>query len=127
MYQRSADGLLGLLGLGLRTWRLLAAPAQAAAGPPSPPTVTGSAQSGDWPMYGHDAQRTNYNPVETLLGPQNVAQWVPRWQAYIGSAPDGTPSFSAPSVTAGQLVVGSSVDTGPSNFSFQCRYWEGWV
>ena len=40
--------------------------------------------AGDWPMYGHDASRTKYNPDETLLAPQTVGQLVPRWQANVG-------------------------------------------
>src|SRR2546423_15596427 len=35
---------------------------------------------GDWPMYGHDNQRTNYNPDETTINAGNVSQLVQRWQ-----------------------------------------------
>ena len=44
---------------------------------------------GDWPMYGHDVSRTNYNPDETIINAGNAGQLVQRWQMPIGS--NGTP------------------------------------
>jgi outer membrane protein assembly factor BamB len=72
--------------------------------------------SGDWPMYGRDYSRTNYNPDETTLSSSNVAQWVSRWQVNIGS--NGTPTSGAPSVSNGKVFVGSSVATGNNFFAF---------
>ncbi|HUS17771.1 MAG TPA: hypothetical protein VM536_22475, partial [Chloroflexia bacterium] len=40
-------------------------------GAPAPP-----APGGDWPMYGHDISRTNYNPDEATIKPANVDQLV---------------------------------------------------
>src|SRR5439155_12892798 len=40
---------------------------------------------GDWPMYGHDVSRTNYNPDETTINSGNVSQLVQRWQVNIGT------------------------------------------
>src|SRR5690349_19469961 len=50
-------------------------------------------EAGDWPMYGHDASRTGYNPAEMTLGPDTVGQLVQRWQANVGIG--GAPSSSA--------------------------------
>jgi outer membrane protein assembly factor BamB len=72
--------------------------------------------AGDWPMYGHDASRTGYNPAETLLAPQTVEQLAARWQANVGIGP--APSSSAPSVADGQVYLGSSVPGGPNFFAF---------
>ena len=71
----------------------------------------------DWPMYGHDPQHTSYNPDESLIGPRNVAQVVPRWQVVVGSIDN--PSSSTPSVAHGRVYVGSSVLSGPNFFAFQ--------
>ena len=72
---------------------------------------------GDWPMYGHDPQHTGYNPDESLIGPRNVAQVVPRWQVAVGSSDN--PSSSTPSVAHGLVYVGSSVPSGPNFFAFE--------
>src|SRR6476661_1275765 len=50
----------------------------------SAPRPVAPSAVGDWPMYGHDAQRTNYNPDETTINSGNVAQLVQRWQVNIG-------------------------------------------
>src|SRR5438046_1274972 len=72
---------------------------------------------GDWPMYGRDPQHTGYNPAETLIGPRNVAQVVPRWQVVVGSITN--PSSSTPSVAHGRVYVGSSLPSGPNFFAFE--------
>ncbi|HMA37772.1 MAG TPA: PQQ-binding-like beta-propeller repeat protein [Chloroflexia bacterium] len=87
----------------------LAAPASGAAGDSGP-------GPDDWPMYGHDPSRTNYNPGETRLTPDNVEQMGPRWQAAIGSGL--APPSSAPSVAGGLVYVGSSVTTGPNFLAY---------
>src|SRR5689334_4094082 len=60
--------------------------------------------AGDWPMYGHDLRRTNYNPAETTISTANVTQLIPRWQVPLGygAIPDlsNFPSSSAPVVAA---------------------------
>jgi outer membrane protein assembly factor BamB len=72
--------------------------------------------TGDWPMYGHDVSRTNFNPDEHTINAGNAGQLVQRWQALIGS--NGTGPFSAPSVANGRVYVGSSVPTGNDFFAF---------
>jgi hypothetical protein len=74
------------------------APLEAAA-PPAPAAFPLAA--GDWPMYGHDPARTNDNPDETLLRPDNVAALAPDWQAAIGMGP--APASAAPSVAGGRV------------------------
>jgi len=74
------------------------------------------ATAGDWPMYGHDNQRTNFNPDETTINPSNVTQLVPIWQSYIGIG--DYPSSSDPVVSQGRVFVGSSAPTGPNYFAF---------
>ena len=82
------------------------------------PVNAGSAVApgGDWPMYGHDAARTNYNPAETSISAANAAQLAPRWQADIGAGA-GPPS-GAPSVAAGHVYVAGSATSGPNFFAF---------
>ena len=100
-----APALLGALAL-------LALPALAGA----PPAAGGPRTAGDWPMYGHDIARTNFNPNETLLGPANVAQWVQRWQANVGSG--STATSSTPAVADGRVFAASSRTAGDNLFAF---------
>ena len=89
-------------------------------GPTTPqPTQAPVETGGDWPMYGHDLQRTGYNPDKSLISADNVGQLVSRWQVYLGS--NGNPSSSTPSVALGRVYVGSSVPTGPNYFAFDAR------
>src|SRR5690349_18388181 len=74
------------------------------------------ADAGDWPMYGHDVSRTSYNPAETVIGPGNLSQVAPRWQANVGMST--YPSSSSPSIANGKVYVGSSASSGPNFFSF---------
>ena len=75
-----------------------------------------SSQPGDWPMYGHDISRTNYDPDETTLNKNNVNGLVSLWQADIGYGTQ--PTSSTPSVANGKVYVGSSVLTGSNFLSF---------
>lgn len=72
------------------------------------------AASGDWPMYGHDYQRTNFNPDESLLNAGNVTDIGQRWQFNVGS--NGTATSAAPSVSNGVVYVGSSAASPANNF-----------
>ncbi|MGI8588132.1 MAG: PQQ-binding-like beta-propeller repeat protein [Chloroflexia bacterium] len=74
------------------------------------------AGAGDWPMYGHDASRTNYNPAEKAINSGNAGQLVSRWQAHVGS--NATTSSGAPSVAGGRVYVPSSAPRGPNFFAF---------
>src|SRR5437764_244671 len=84
------------------------------------------AASGDWPMYGHDPSRTNFNPDETTINSSNLNQLVSRWQANIGSDLNN-PASSAPSVAGGAVYVGSSARSGPNFFAYSAQngtpYW----
>lgn len=71
---------------------------------------------GDWPMYGHDLSRTNYNPDEVTINAGNVNQIASRWQQFVGN--NGTASSSSPSVSGGRVFVGSSASSGPDFFAF---------
>ncbi len=73
---------------------------------------------GDWPMYGHDPQRTNYNPDENTLNAANVGLLTQAWQGTIGIGASGNPAFSAPSVANGRVFVASSYDQGNNFFAF---------
>jgi len=68
----------------------------------------------DWPMYGHDPQRTNYNPAESTISPSNVNSLVQRWAFNLGSS---SPTSGAPSVTNGRVYAGSSITTGNNYFA----------
>ncbi len=70
--------------------------------------------AGDWPMYGRDFQRTNYNPDETTINAGNVAQLVQRWQANIGFS--GSATSAAPSIANGVVYAGSSAASPANNF-----------
>jgi outer membrane protein assembly factor BamB len=87
----------------------------------APPTATPTSAPGsaDWPMYGHDTARTNYNPGETVLNEENVGQLAPRWQADLGSS--GTPPAGGPIVAGGRVYAGSSAPSGPNYFAFDAR------
>ncbi len=96
--------LILLLGaLGALTARDLAAQ--------TPPTGTG-----DWPTYGHDAQRTNFNGAETAITRNTVARLQSFWQQEVGS--NGVAPSGAPSVANGRVYVASSVISPPNFFAF---------
>jgi outer membrane protein assembly factor BamB len=90
---------------------------QALATPPATQTTQAQPGAGDWPMYGHDPSRTNYNPDENLLNAGNVDKLVARW-----TSPDlgynGQATSSAPSVANGKVYVGSSNPTGDNYYAF---------
>jgi outer membrane protein assembly factor BamB len=75
--------------------------------------------SGDWPMYGHDPSRTNFNPEETAISPDNVGRLVSLWQADVGAG--DAPTSSAPSVANGRVYVGSSVKSGQNFYAFDAQ------
>jgi outer membrane protein assembly factor BamB len=89
---------------------------------PSPMAVSAStdapSSAGDWPMLGHDPQRTGYNPDETTISASNVGQLRRAWQARVGTGASGSAAFSAPSVVSGTAYVASSVGTGDNFFAF---------
>jgi outer membrane protein assembly factor BamB len=100
-------------GLPLALFVAAAAVGQAAAAarPGGAPVATG-----DWPMYGHDPSRTNYNAAETTIGAGNAGQLTQRWQANIGAGSD--PPAAAPSVANGRVFAGSSRASGNNFFAF---------
>jgi outer membrane protein assembly factor BamB len=69
---------------------------------------------GDWPMYGRDLQRTNFNPDETAINAGNVNQLVERWRFNLGNT---SPTSGAPSVANGRIYAGSSITTGDNFFA----------
>lgn len=69
---------------------------------------------GDWPMYGHDVSRTNFNSDETTINAGNLNQLVQRWQGNIRNG--NVTSSSGPSVAGGKVFVGSSAPSGNNNF-----------
>ncbi len=69
--------------------------------------------NGDWPMYGHDPARTNFNPAETAINRSTVDSLRQIWQANIGS--NGVAPSGASSVANGRVYVASSV-AGSANF-----------
>src|SRR5689334_20584222 len=75
-----------------------AAPTRAVSPQYDVPTVV----PGEWPMYGHDVSRTNFNPDETTINASNVGQLISRWQMSLGSARTSTASSSGPSVAGGK-------------------------
>src|SRR4051812_7455136 len=60
---------------------LLLVALRAPAAVPAPTPALPATGSGDWPMYGHDPSRTNYNPDETAISRGTVSQLGPVWQA----------------------------------------------
>ena len=83
---------------------------------PAPSPTPAPAGSRDWPMYGHDAGRTNYNAGEKSITPANVAQLRPRFHAVVGMG--DIPSSSGPVMADGRVCAGSSVPQGNNYFCF---------
>ncbi|MEO8286876.1 MAG: S-layer homology domain-containing protein [Chloroflexota bacterium] len=75
------------------------------------------ADPADWPMYGHDPQRTNYNPAETTISAGNVNQLVQRWAVNLGYNSTGSATSGAPSVANGKVYVGTNASTGDNFFA----------
>src|SRR5262245_37780698 len=74
----------------------------------TPQTSVSAATSplpGDWTMYGHDPQRTSYDPDENILSSANIDKLEQAWQDNIGIGTSTVPAFSAPIVTNGTLYV----------------------
>jgi outer membrane protein assembly factor BamB len=70
--------------------------------------VASSAQaqkSTDWPTFGWDAQRTGYNPFETVLTTSNVPSLRMHWVTDLGG-----PILTQPTVAAGVNIKGVSTD-----------------
>lgn len=82
-----------------------------ASSPYSPPPTP---NPGDWPMYGRDSQRTNYNPDETLISTSTIAQLQERWRFNLGNS---SPTSGAPSVANGMVFSGSSITSGNNFFA----------
>ncbi len=102
-----------LLGVPFLAVALLLA---AGAGGPPGRAAGVAAAGGDWPMYGHDAQRTSFSPDETTISAANVGDLVARWQADIGS--NGVAPSGAPSVAGGRVYVASSRSAGANLYAF---------
>src|SRR5437588_571277 len=87
------------------------------------------AAGGDWPIYGHDQSRTNFNAAETAINRGTVGNLQPRWQAHLGS--NGVAPSGAPSAANGKVYVASSVASGPNFFSFDAstgnRIWSAFI
>jgi len=75
-----------------------------------------AAGNGDWPMYGYDQSRTNYNPAETAISHSTVNNLQQLWQANVGS--NGVAPSGAPIVSNGRVYVVSSTANGPDFFAF---------
>jgi outer membrane protein assembly factor BamB len=83
---------------------------------PSPGVDATASSVNAWPMYGHDEQRTSYNPAEHTLNAENAGRLAAAWTADIGTSE--VPSNSAPTVANGTVYVGSSVAQGDNFFAF---------
>lgn len=68
-------------------------------------------------MYGHDAQRTGYNPDETSINADNVTHLEMAWQVNLGIGDKSRPAFSAPVVVGDTVYVATSVSAGNNLFA----------
>lgn len=111
-------GLLSLALLPGETTQIVSAQTAVlhAAIPHSAFHIPRSTAPGDWPMYGHDISRTNFNPDETIISRDNVNDLVQRWQANTGTG--NVVTSGGPSVANGRVFVGSTVATGNNFFAF---------
>lgn len=67
--------------------------------------TTVTAQATDWPTFGWNAQRTGYNPFETVLSRSNVPSLRKHWATDLGG-----PILTQPTVAAGVNIRGVSTD-----------------
>lgn len=78
------------------------------------PRVIRRASSGtsDWGSLGYDLQRSGYNPLETTIGPSNVAGLQELWSANVGNGMVHEPVFAAGVYVSGErtnvLYAGSA-------------------
>lgn len=104
--------VFALLALTAASWEAGAgATSHTGVGPYSPPPTP---NPGDWPMYGRDPQRTNFNPDETLISAGNVNLLQERWRFNLGNS---SPTSGAPSMANGRIYAGSSITTGDNFFA----------
>ncbi len=80
-----------------------------------------SPQVGDWPMYGHDPQRTSYAPDEKAISADNIDQLEQAWQVNVGMGDRGKPAFSAPVVVGNTVYVASSVSNANNLFALDAE------
>jgi outer membrane protein assembly factor BamB len=85
--------------------------------PPNPLSAT--TLGGDWPVYGHDASRTNCNSGETAISLSTVSKLAPAWQFDVGLGDQ--PTSSGPVVSNGVVYVGSSVFSGNNYFALNAK------
>ncbi|HEV2379853.1 MAG TPA: PQQ-binding-like beta-propeller repeat protein [Terriglobia bacterium] len=60
--------------------------------------VSSSPWAADWPVFGHDAQRTGWASEETALTPQNVGGLELKWSVQLKNEPKFLHSLTAPIV-----------------------------
>jgi len=53
------------------------------------------AVAADWMQFGYDAAHSGHNPLETMLGPANVAQLATAYSATLPSSVDSAPVYKA--------------------------------
>ncbi|HUP27069.1 MAG TPA: PQQ-binding-like beta-propeller repeat protein, partial [Chloroflexia bacterium] len=110
----TAFGLLFTFSAGLYAPRVTIAGAPVGrTTSPGQATRASAVDPGDWPTYGHDNSRTNFNPAENTIGSANASLLVQRWQYNVGT--NGTPTSGAPSVYNGVVYVPSSAASPANN------------
>jgi outer membrane protein assembly factor BamB len=69
--------------------------------------------SADWLTYGHDPQRTGYNPSEVELSPANAGNLSLLWQSQLDNVPLALSALTAPVV-----ADGVKTEVGPKTLVF---------
>ena len=80
-----------------------------------------SVSAGDWPMFGHDPQRTGSAPDEKLLSVQKVAGMTLLWKVKLNN-----PSFSLSALTAPVVASQVATDSGTRSIVY-VGGWNGTV
>lgn len=72
--------------------------------------TTAAAQSGQWPTFGHDAQRSGWAQDEHAFTPANVRRLGLAWSVALPVEPRALTALTTPIVVGGEVIVAGASD-----------------